>query len=290
MFFYNLKLNLYDINLLLLYTIFMPSETGAYIARQSKFDKRIHEIDLARGLLICLVLFDHILNQCAKTSAFGGFYDFCNWYWNSGIRFFVQQYLALPAFVFISGVSCAFSKSSWKRAAQMVLAWGLVSVVTNLMYSTGLSDYFGTNFKIDFNIIGVLAWSQLIFCFFENRSNKVLLAMAIIFFGINELVIPNLYKLTVESGHLDVSNVPALWYSRREILADQMTLFPSICWFFLGAIAGKIFYPAPATSKFKRHEWERGICFIGRHSLWFYILHQIILIPIFLGLRAILGY
>lgn len=267
----------------------MLSTSNSNIVRKNKFESRIHEIDLARGLLICLVLFDHILNQCAKTSAFGGFYDFSNWYWNSGIRFFVQHYLALPAFVFISGISCAFSKNSWKRASQMILAWGIVSILTNLLYSTGVGDYFGVNFKVDFNIIGVLAWSQLIYCFFEKRSNKILVAMSLIFLGINELIIPNLYKLTLEAGHLDTAHLPALWYSQISLLADQMTLFPSICWFFLGAAFGRILYPYPAISKFKRHEWERGFCFIGRHSLWFYVLHQIILIPIFLIIRAILG-
>lgn len=267
----------------------MSNENYLKNQRRSKFETRVHEIDLARGLLICLVLLDHVLNQCAKTTAFGGFYDFCNWYWNSGIRFFVQHYLALPAFVFISGVSCVFSRNNLKRAAEMILAWGVVSILTNLLYSTGVGDYFNVNFKVDFNIIGVLAWSQLLFCFFEKRSNKILLSVIGVCFGITYLIIPNLYKLTIEAGHLDTAHLPALWYSQISILADQMTLFPSICWFFLGAICGRILYPAPVTSKFERREWERGFCFIGRHSLWFYLLHQIILIPIFLIIRAALG-
>ena len=51
--------------------------------------------------------------------------------------------------------------------------------------------------------------------------------------------------------------------------------------FLGGALLSKFTYSVSKKSYFKRYEWERPICFIGRHSLIIYATHFIVLVGIF---------
>ena len=116
-------------------------------------NKRIHELDLFRGILILLVLFDHLMNYFASASYFGVLNSIGSFYWNNPARFFIQKFVALPAFVLLSGISCSFSKNNWTRAAKGLLLWGVIAAITNVLYAIGFEDTFGICIKIDFNII-----------------------------------------------------------------------------------------------------------------------------------------
>lgn len=242
--------------------------------RNGPFEKRIHEIDFIRGILILFVLMDHIFwnlysyGQSWNPQAFA----FFNWYWHSVIRMVVQFFI-LCLFCFISGVSCAFSKNNWKRGGQMVILALLISVITNLVQSWGIIKQ---NVRIDFNVIAVLAWSTVTYCFFQEKSYKTLLAFSVGALLFAYIGIPILRSIPGSEN----AYVPMLW--RPEGQADHMALFPYISFFYAGAIFSRFFYKDKKSLFYKRYEFERPICFIGRHTLSIYLGHQLLIIPLFL--------
>ena len=257
--------------------------------RLGAFEKRIHEIDLIRGIMILIVIMDHLFwflktNNLQWYNAtgiefFNGAYQVFNFYWRSASRQIIRQ-IVLFLFTFISGVSCAFSRNNWKRAGQMLLVYAVLTLVTNIIDAALGSD--AQSFVIDFNIIGVLAWSVLIYCFFQNRSWKGLTAVMLIFLLFTITVIPSLLNIPGATE----AHVPALWKPTR--YSDWQPLFPYICYFFAGAIIAKFIYK-DRQSLVKRYEWERPFCFVGRHTIWIYLGHEPLLYGLFFLLTLIFG-
>ena len=271
-------------------------------SRTSAFEKRIHEIDLIRGFLIIIVVLDHVF-WCLKYYGnvwFGEnhwLYKFFNYYWTSNSRNIIQP-IALAAFCFVSGVSCAFSKNNWKRAIQMLIFWGVIAIGSNVIQLILQNNGNDTVLRVDFNIIGCLAFSTLIYCFFQKRSWRVLLAAILAFFLISTYLIPGLRDtlFNVCGGRLSTRigayyNVPDFYlipFWEYPIQADYVPLFPYVIFFFLGALFSYFMYREKKQSLFpKRGEWERPICFIGRHTLIIYLAHFIVIRGIFIIITLI---
>ena len=253
------------------------------------FEKRVHEIDFIRGALIIIVLIDHILNAfllhtydwyiITGNSFWLDFYHAMRFYWDCVARQTIRP-LCLIAFCFISGISCAFSRNNWKRMGEEVLIYGLIAVGSNFLQAW---HWFGdTIMIIDFNIIGVLAFSTLFYCFVQNCSWKGILAATLWWF------------LFSTYGMRVINAIPGSEYARVPSLieptfwtADWMPLVPYIFFFFLGGLFSYFFYQ-DKKSKFKRYNWERPVCFAGRYTLYIYLGHQVILFPIFMAITAIM--
>ena len=273
----------------------MPEEEA--VIKRQPFETRIHEIDFIRGILICLVVMDHIFNFTMNFSSgwagaehlqpYWALNQAMHFYWDHPVRM-VVRWLCLISFCFISGISCAFSKSNSKRAMQMVGIWALLFIITNIIRGALLAMNFDTSvtcFRIDFNVIGVLAWSTLLYCFFEKKNWVWLLVVALIGLALHPLC--QVLSRT-EFGHQ--TYVPFLWRpyvnegeiagSTALLQADHMPLFPYLGFFFLGAMVSKLTYAKDKKSYFKRYNWERPICFIGRHTLIIYGTHVLIIFAV----------
>ena len=268
------------------------------------FEKRIHEIDLVRGILIIIVVLDHIF-WCLKYYGqiwFGEnhwVYQAFNFYWTSTARGIIQP-LALGAFCFVSGVSTAFSRNNWKRVIIMLSFWGLIVIVTNIIQSIVDSQGIVMNIRVDFNIIGCLAFCSLIYCFIQKRSWKGILAALLIAFLMSSYIVPffrnGLYNVfggtssTRPGAYYNIPNVymTPLWEYPTQ--ADFVPLFPFAMFFLGGVIFTYFFYRQNKTSLFpKRGEWERPICFIGRHTLIIYLAHFIVIRGIFIIINLIIN-
>jgi len=257
--------------------------------RVGAFEKRVHEVDFLRGVLIIIVLIDHILNNFLLNTHewylitgnifWEDFYGAMRFYWDSIARQIIRP-ICLIAFCTISGISCAFSRNNWKRAGEMIVVFAVLAVGSNLLQAWGwLGD---TCTIIDFNIIGVLAFSTLFYCFVQNSSWKGLLASTLC------------WGLFVTYGMALINSIPGTQLARAPALvkplfetADWMPIVPYIFFFFLGAIIAYFFY-SDRKSKLPRHEWERPFCFVGRYTLYIYLGHQVVFIPIFMIITAIL--
>ena len=261
----------------------------------SPFEKRVHEIDLVRGLLMCLVILDHLFNLLmsfnkswagdAHTQPFYTIYQIAHFYWTfpemMPIRK-VVRWLCLAAFCFVSGISSAFSKNNWKRAGEMIALWFLIYLFSNILesirYRFGLQMGIASA-RVDFNIIGVLAWSTLIYCFVQDKSWKWLVAIGVLALAIHPVCV-----VISKTSFGEEAYLPFFFEPSREGLsrqADHMPLFPYLAFFLGGALLSKFTYSKERKSYFKRYEWERPFCFVGRHSLIIYATHFLLLIGIF---------
>ncbi len=282
----------------------MKEETLSVSRKRNPYAKRIVAIDLVRGLCMFLVFFDHIM-WCLGyffptwASALGltsGFLvsvgDFANFYYSNPARRIVQ-FLALSAFVFISGISCSFSKNNYKRSAKMVAFWFIIWIGSNVV-----NAFWSSGSVINFNVIGVIAFSCLFYCFFQNKSWKIITINILLLILFWEYVLPNIYLAFKDSAVLayplwnPTSAEAPIWdptYVQHDVYvngqfyfqADYMYLFPYIIVFFLGVLFAKFFYAVPSEHVGGFKEWMRPITFIGRHSLIFYLTHQIIIMGIF---------
>jgi len=273
------------------------------------FERRIHEVDLIRGILIIFVVIDHIFwnlkhyggiwyDLSNETNfVFRFFQDFFGWYWTSSARAVIQP-IILMTFCFISGISCAFSRDNWKRAIQTLTAWLVLATTTNIAQLLGFFPNQGT-VRIDFNIIAVLGLSTLFYCLVQKRSWKALAAGTLISLMIS-LAIPYLgeylmniewigYSEVVHAEHVQlVPNVyfPLFWEPAEMFggsrQADYVPLFPYIMFFFGGALISYFLYKKRKKSLFPAGNWEKPICFLGRHTFLIYIGHQAVLMGIFI--------
>ena len=267
-------------------------KNGSITRKLGAFEKRIHEIDLIRGLLIILVVMDHLFwcfkqfnydwfNATGQTNEFfHGMYVVFNFYWTSIARRIVRQ-VALFGFCFISGISSAFSRNNWVRAGEMILVFAIIAVGSNLLQVSG---WFGDRvMRIDFNVIGVLAWSTLFYCFADKKTWRSILVGLLLSFLMCWYIIPWLEKTPLVHGY-----APALWYP-EVAQGDWMQLFPYCTFFFMGALFSYFIYAPTRQSLVKvRRNWERPFCFIGRHTLFIYCSHEILLTAIFMAIGAMI--
>ena len=267
-------------------------ENESITRKPGAFEKRIHEIDFIRGLLIGLVVIDHIFcflmifSQGWKGGS--GIYKVASFYWNHDAREIVR-FFALIGFCFISGVSTAFSKNNWIRAAQMLAIAAILAVVSNLgTMFLAKSLNLGT-LSINFNIIAVLAWSTLFYCFFQKGGWRVVIIGVLVMFLLSWFLYPHLVSY-VEEKEL-VVHIPALFRpTYPDSNADWLPLFPFIFFFFAGAYFSELFYlPGRKSLIKKRGNWERPLCFMGRHSLIIYGAHVIVIIGVLSLLNLFLG-
>ncbi|MDR0934776.1 MAG: DUF1624 domain-containing protein [Erysipelotrichaceae bacterium] len=264
-----------------------------------KSTKRIHEIDFIRGFCMLLVFMDHIFWNLSyfgsiwsrtageASSIFKEIASSANFYWSSPYRALVRIFV-LFAFLFVSGISTAFSKSNWKRAGYMLMFYFLIQLFTNLA-SPYWEEAFSSQSIINFNVIGVIAWSVLFYSFVQEKSWRSLVIAVLVLSIFYLIFLPLIYQ-DISNNHyasLYHINVWPLWssLSSGSHESDYMPLFPYIILFFAGALFSRFFYIQRKSLFGEKKKWENPICFIGRHSLIFYLTHQLI----FVGLFSLVG-
>lgn len=249
------------------------------------FTKRIHEIDFLRGVLMFLVIFDHLM-------WFINYYIFkngnptLNWYWSSELRYSVRQ-IVLMLFLFTCGISCHLSRNNKKRGLLLLALALFITVATHLIQLLPLfQDRVAV---IDFNIIGVIALSILLYCLCEKRNNKDLLyiiAILMVFYCF--INIASRFDTSTEYNPLTSILYCPFNPIKEGYVGDYLPLFPYIIFLFLGVLFARLYYKDKQSLISKKGNWERPICFLGRHTLFIYIGHEIIFTAIFILISLII--
>ena len=264
------------------------------------FSKRIHEIDFARGFLIILVLIDHIMFcfQDYGIKWWGeGFwlYEAAHFYVHSYARDIIQP-ICLMAFCFISGISCAFSRNNRKRSIVALIIAVVLAALTNIGQLILNANNVDSLIRIDLNIIAVLGICIFSYSFIDKLSWKANLAVILFGFIVSSYINP-IMRVTLLQQFGGITSVrpgmnygiegtpkfymPIFW--EYPIVADIVPLFPYMMFFFSGTLFSYFVYKQNRKSLFpRRFNWERPVCFLGRHTMVIYLSHVVVIFGIFM--------
>ena len=218
---------------------FLSSFVHNICMRKSEaFEKRIHEIDLFRGFLILLVIFDHLM-WFFNFYIFHNQHPFLNWYWTSTLRYTVRQ-IVLMAFLFTCGISCHLSRSNKKRGFLLLFLCLGVTIATHILQLLPMLS--NRAVCIDFNILGVICLSILAYAACEKLSSRDLwfisgILMAFYFFIILASKMDTSTEYNPFKSILYVPFNPI----RAAYVGDYLPLFPYIIFLFFGVILLVIF-------------------------------------------------
>ncbi len=253
---------------------------------------RIFELDFLRGIAIALVIMDHFIfnlyyfgriwdaSNIFFDTIFYPLKNFAYFYLNHPLRTWVRRFVIMIFFL-ISGVGASFSKNNKTRGFKTL---GLALVIT--LFSVIFSIITNLNTMIYFNAIHVFGICAIVYYLMENVQWKYTALVAIIVFLVGILIAVN--PPTVNT----ILFAPFGIYPRGVYPADLMSITPWLGFFLIGAILGKFYYSEKTSLivKTEATNYSRPILFMGRHSLFFYFGHQVILYPIFIFVGMILGF
>ncbi len=215
--------------------------------------------------------------------------DFAKSYWNWDVRIIIRPF-ALFSFLGVSGICCSFSKSNISRGAKLMGVAFLLTLATSFIgYMTNNNDM-----TITFGALHCIALSLLLIGLLEKISDNkwIYLILGTILFGVGLF-----FELSPEYGkHLSYGTTPIYKYLFEQIVGLKSYGSDSFAFtlhggqIFIGVFLGKLLY-SKKRSLFRGAPYRNNfLTFIGRHSLFVYFAHQI-LIPLLGSLIfAILGY
>jgi uncharacterized membrane protein len=183
---------------------------------------------------------------------------------------FLQVFFAC-VFIVTSGASCRFSKNNLKRGF-VLLAAGMAFTAATYIFS----EITSSDLTVRFGILHFLGCSAIIYALAGKALDKLLPGF------LTPLICVPLAVLTWSLPY-KTFNVNFLWMfgitDRNFSSADYFPLMPFFFIYLLGTWLGKYI----ADGKFPRWFYNFRcdfLSFVGRKTLWIYLLHQ----PIFFGI------
>lgn len=211
-------------------------------------EKRVWEIDLLRGILVVFLIIMHTI------------YDL-EFFYNIPLGFttgfiYIFGRIVATSFILISGISTVFSRNSFKR--------GLIVLFTALMIS--IATYcFDSSYFVIFGILHLLGICMMVSPLLKKLSYVWLFILSILLAS-SYFVIPYIktthnffFIFGIHNGEISSS--------------DYYPILPWAGAFVLGIALGKIVY-REKKSIFKFSIKDNPLSFLGRHSLWVYVIHQ----------------
>lgn len=228
---------------------------------------RFWEVDFARGIGIIMMIASNFVTDLQYFKDYGAYPTF----WHA------FAVVTATIFIFLVGVSLtvsysrnnAFSKFL-KRGAYI---FGLGMILTLVTWIFIPQDY------IRFGILHLIGISIILAYPFMKLKNNYLILLA----GFISILVGTLAEKAVAG-----SNV-LLWLGLTTRGFSSVDYFPLFPWFgivLVGLVAGRLLY-SNGMRRFKLPELNHSkpICWLGRHSLAIYFIHQ----PILIGLLWLLG-
>ena len=231
---------------------------------------RLGVIDAARGAAIISMIVYHLCYDIF--TVFGADSGFETYWpviiWERTISF---------TFVIVSGISVNFSAHGYRRGIILNLCGFLVTAVTVLVMPTQ---------AIWFGVLNLLGCAMMIVFALRDTLKKIRpaagmaagLGLFMLFCGLPERYIglPGLRLLTIPDWLYGCKYLAFLGLPSDDFVSADF--FPLLPWIFLyafGFFLWRFIEEKGAQSLFERRAPVLG--FIGRHSLWIYLLHQPVL-------------
>ena len=233
-----------------------------------------------------LVIFDHLM-WFFNFYIFHNTQPFLNWYWTSTLRFVVRQ-VVLMAFLFTCGISCHLSRNNKKRGLILLGVCVLVTISTHLIQL--LPMFANRAVCIDFNILGVIALSILIYVLCDKLSNQNLLLICGIMMVFYFFILLSERQSAGDMTYYPFKSILYVPFNpiREAHVGDYLPLFPYCICLLFGVLFARKFYSSKESLFPNKKNWEKPICFLGRNTLFIYIAHEIIFTLVFMGISALL--
>lgn len=226
---------------------------------------RVVLLDEIRGAAIICMVFYHA--AYLMVNYFGVSIPFFNSIWLGVIR---DVFAGL--FVFISGVMCRYSHSNLKRGAVCFFCGMIITFMTALF----------TQYPIVFGVLHCLGISMLIYGVCGEIFERLPAWLGLVLSSLAAALTWNIFKGYIGMGAVNFFIpkrayevgllFPLGMYNKNFVSADYFPLFP---WFFI-FIGGSYFgYWAKngSLSEFFYRSHIKALSFVGKYTLWIYLLH-----------------
>ena len=234
--------------------------------------ERIWEIDAVRGLCMLGVIISHLVFDISEftemTVSVGPVFDFVFTYGGA-------------LFIIISGVSATLGSKSFKRGVLVFACGAGVTAVTFALFKLG---YIYEDDIVNFGILSLLGTCMMLYPVLKKLGNKFLLALAVAAFAAG-LVFKGITLPYTEGFALTdllfVLGIKTVGFTS----GDYFPIFPNAAFFMLGIVLGRKLYKDKKTRlpDFRKDFFPMNfLCFLGRHSLVFYLAHQPVLFLFFM--------
>lgn len=238
-------------------------------------NNRIELLDLLRGVSLIYVMFYHLCYDLITVKEMNITFFGAKW-------FDVLHEAFLALLIIVSGICSPFSHDSVRRGAVLFFMGSIFTIVTDLfMHDSvavfGALSFFGVMMmlcglakpiirRIDWRIL--LAVSMLLYFVTIDFADKG--GLLHLFFTDIKLNLPENSQFSYTIGILSSE-----FYS-----SDFFPLIPNGFLYIAGAALSRPIAEKKFPKLFYARIKARAANFIGRYSLWFYVIHQ----PIFLGI------
>ena len=255
---------------------------------------RIWEIDFIRGICVILMILDHLAILLADYFAkswygsvlanYDAFSRFCH-DWIYGTARPPIHTVVLLFFFGVSGISCTFSRSNFRRGAQLTIIAALYSFCSlfadKVVGVYGVTTTFGV---LDFLAVCILLYSLIAWACKNDPYQIATVATGII--GIT-LILYFCYTPPANTPLFfgiifpptDAYGNPALFFEQSDISpGDLFTMIPYTAFYFAGVLVAPFLYGKRRSLLPKLDgKWNKPVCFVGRHALLVYIIHLLAL-------------
>ena len=233
--------------------------------------KRVILFDELRGVMILSMLAYHICYDLAQVVGLPGM----EWFYSKGAD--LWQLSICGTFILVAGACCAYSRSNLKRGLRLFLLGMLFTAVTALAVPD-LLIVFGLLHFLGVAVLLAVPLKRL----FERIPPVWGMVGSLLLFWL---------CYHVQSGWIGFSSgwsirLPEFLYSTNWLFvlgfhnasffsSDYFPLLPYLFLFWAGMFLARFSLP---TFCYRSH--SRSLAFLGRHSIWIYVLHQ----PVVYGL------
>ncbi|MBO1256018.1 DUF1624 domain-containing protein [Alteromonas sp. 5E99-2] len=230
---------------------------------------RIYQVDIVRGIAcVSMPIFHTVYNLYAL--------GLISEPLTRSLFWVVYQKIGLGTFVFVSGMSFILSTQNgvnWPQLNRRLLKLGGIAAAISLITWLVFPDKF-----VKFGVLHFFTAALLLAPFFKQLKYWALIPAAIILIT---------YAIVGKGGL--VSNLwlyPFGLMSHRPSSVDYIPLIPWFGVFLLGMVSayslvGRVSKTTPAT-------WMKPLIWLGQHSLFFYIAHQIVVYGVLMAIALLI--